>query len=506
LKFITSVGFYGKLPIVGDFISRRLPDEFINSWDAWLQRSIACSQEELGEGWLNSYLTSPIWRFLLSPGVCGHHAVAGILMPSVDRVGRYFPLTVAVLIEPLPQLPLLFSTGSLWFEQLEDAALSGLEGNIDVDTFDQILQSISPFSLSPHITASSQPSEPKSFHLLMENIERIGDAFIELNTSLLSTFMPGYSLWSNAGSEDVEPALIVCQGLPSISSFSRFLKSDNQSDIKSKPIDNTENSLTSNDIPSLFEDSEEPQQISLSSILTGSNSSEMFPTWYSWAVTDTGKRRKHNEDSFLNKPETGLWVVADGMGGHKAGDVASQLIINLLNKLIPSKSLENYIKDIDNYLQNVNMQLRQLAAKDYNNHIVGSTVVAMACDSHQCGFLWAGDSRLYRFRDNQLQQLTRDHCEDSDDNQSGWSVKKSNVITRAVGAGDKLELEFEITEVIKGDVFLLSSDGLDKELSFNDIETLIKNTKLEDLANTLLNETLNRGARDNVTIIVATLM
>jgi len=120
--------------------------------------------------------------------------------------------------------------------------------------------------------------------------------------------------------------------------------------------------------------------------------------------------------------------------------------------------------------------------------------------------LWAGDSRLYRFRDNQLQQLTRDHCEDIDDNQSGWSVKKSNVITRAVGAGDKLELEFEIIEVIKGDVFLLSSDGLDKELSFNEIETLIKDTKLEDLANTLLNETLSRGARDNVTIIVATLM
>ena len=92
------------------------------------------------------------------------------------------------------------------------------------------------------------------------------------------------------------------------------------------------------------------------------------------------------------------------------------------------------------------------------------------------------------------------------DGKTGWSVKSSNVITRAIGADDKLDLEFEIAEVYKGDVFLLSSDGLDKELSFNEIETLIKETKLEDLANRLINETLNRGARDNVTIIVATLL
>ena len=95
---ITSVGFYGKLPMVGDFVSRRLPNDFISSWDSWLQSAIAASREELGDDWLKNYLTSPIWRFLLSPGLCGNQAVAGIMMPSVDRVGRYYPLTVAVQI------------------------------------------------------------------------------------------------------------------------------------------------------------------------------------------------------------------------------------------------------------------------------------------------------------------------------------------------------------------------------------------------------------------------
>ncbi len=92
MKLNTIVGFYGKLPVVGDFVSRRLPNEFIKPWDGWLQSAIAASREELGDEWLNSYLTSPIWRFLLSPGVCGNKAVAGIMMPSVDRVGRYYPL------------------------------------------------------------------------------------------------------------------------------------------------------------------------------------------------------------------------------------------------------------------------------------------------------------------------------------------------------------------------------------------------------------------------------
>ena len=336
----------------------------------------------------------------------------------------------------------------------------------------------------------------------MDNIERMGDAFIELNTSLLTTFMPGYSLWSNAGAEDVEPALIVCQGLPAIGSFSRFLKSESQL----VHVENTENNLTDNNSLGLFQSPEESIDLSLSNILTNESDSKTESGWRSWAVTDTGKRRKHNEDSFLNKPEAGLWVVADGMGGHKAGDVASQLIVNSLNDLTPSSSLEGYIKVVDNCLQNVNMRLRQTAEQDYEGNIVGSTVIAMVCDSHRCGFMWAGDSRLYRFRDNQLQQLSRDHCEDSMDGKTGWSVKSSNVITRAIGADDKLDLEFEIAEVYKGDVFLLSSDGLDKELSFNEIETLIKETKLEDLANRLINETLNRGARDNVTIIVATLL
>jgi len=91
-------GFYGKVPGLGDFVSRRLPQAFIDPWDVWLQAAIASSRQQLGEQWLDIYLTSPLWRYALSPGSCGARGWAGVLMPSVDRVGRYFPLTIAVAL------------------------------------------------------------------------------------------------------------------------------------------------------------------------------------------------------------------------------------------------------------------------------------------------------------------------------------------------------------------------------------------------------------------------
>jgi type VI secretion system protein ImpM len=498
------VGFYGKLPIVGDFISRRLPNEFIAPWDSWLQSAMAASREEIGDDWLNSYLTSPIWRFLLSKGVCGDKAVAGIVMPSVDKVGRYYPLTVAVVFEQSPPLPFLFTAGNVWFEQLEDAALTGLEGNLDINAFDKLIQSI-PLCLLPANTGFEPPSnfEKKSFYTSMANFGKTADAFIGLNEKLLAHFMPGYSLWSNTGSEYVQPALLACEGLPPISRFSAFLKSNvtgnTEAVMPHDPAGNAEPIATCSTLLPLEPETEQP---SLGSILANDNAGLVVPDWRSWALTDTGKRRTHNEDALLNKPGAGLWVVADGMGGHTAGDVASQLIVDRLQSLSTTEPLEIYVQSVKNTLQRVNDELRQLTVEAYDNHLVGSTVVALICQSQQCAFLWVGDSRLYRFRDNQLQQLTQDHCIMADNPVSDGAVKSTNMITRAVGAYDELDLDIEMTDVLDGDIFLLSSDGLDKEMSFKDIERVMQTCKPQDIANALIDETLARGARDNVTVIV----
>jgi type VI secretion system protein ImpM len=224
------------------------------------------------------------------------------------------------------------------------------------------------------------------------------------------------------------------------------------------------------------------------------------PHWQSWAVTDTGKRRKRNEDAILNKPEVGLWVVADGMGGHDAGDVASQLIVDTLATVSPSECLETAINSVKTSLCQINTQLIELA-KQRNSHIIGSTVVVLAAVENRYAVLWAGDSRLYRLRDKQLQQLTRDHCPDYGLVSNEWTVKIANEITRAVGAGDELDLECEIDTLLEGDIFLLCSDGLDKELSLKEIEQIMLTHPHDEITNTLLKLTLQRGARDNVSII-----
>jgi type VI secretion system protein ImpM len=125
-------GFFGKIPSHGDFVTRELPRVFLDSWDRWLQECVAASKSQLGEHWLNIYLTSPIWRFALAPGLCGPAAWAGVLMPSVDRVGRYFPFTIAMPLEPhvnALQVPGSFDS---WLDAAEAVALRSL----DDDRFD----------------------------------------------------------------------------------------------------------------------------------------------------------------------------------------------------------------------------------------------------------------------------------------------------------------------------------------------------------------------------------
>jgi type VI secretion system protein ImpM len=140
-------GWYGKLPTLGDFASRRLDADFIEPWDVWLGEGLAAQRETLGEEWLDAYLSSPSWRFVLMPGVLSpqqNQAMAGVLMPSVDRVGRYFPLTLAT---PMPMPPR--SAGEIelllgWLHRLEDVAIDALQDDWTIEQLDEALEQLPP--------------------------------------------------------------------------------------------------------------------------------------------------------------------------------------------------------------------------------------------------------------------------------------------------------------------------------------------------------------------------
>lgn len=224
-----TAGFHGKVPSHGDFVTRRLPRSFIDPWDGWLQDGITRSREQLVPGWLDIYLTSPLWRFVLSPGICGEQGWAGLLMPSVDRVGRYFPLTLAA---PLPANgnPLqLIDNGGHWFARAESLLLSALDDGFDLAAFDREVEAL---GLPAGAGAEAPPNPPAqsarhpAWHIPLPQPEAIRGGTPDLARQLLQSFFFAYSLWWTSGSDRVDSSLLICQGLPPVEGFSALLGGD----------------------------------------------------------------------------------------------------------------------------------------------------------------------------------------------------------------------------------------------------------------------------------------
>ena len=220
-------GYFGKFPSHGDFISRRLPREgFLDTWDRWLQSAIAASREQLGEAWLPTYLTSPVWRFALSAGICGPSSWAGIMMPSVDSVGRYFPLSLAAELDEIVSPLQIASSLSAWFVTLEDMALSALEDPFDLQEFDRRIATLSIPSLADAIQFGHGPANgPGSapLYVALDAEQNPAHAYPTILDQLLRNTYANYSLWWTSGSDHVAPCLIACGGLPPARGYTALL-------------------------------------------------------------------------------------------------------------------------------------------------------------------------------------------------------------------------------------------------------------------------------------------
>ena len=149
---MATCGFYGKLPGEGDFVTRRLPWEFTSTWDDWLQQGMQASRAALGERWLELYLSAPIWRFQLAPGICGPLAWRGLFFASVDRVGRYFPLTLAFAGgagAPGAGIAATLAGDTAGWFAAEETGLAGLAPTLPLDDFDRALQALAEPAADP---------------------------------------------------------------------------------------------------------------------------------------------------------------------------------------------------------------------------------------------------------------------------------------------------------------------------------------------------------------------
>lgn len=230
---------------------------------------------------------------------------------------------------------------------------------------------------------------------------------------------------------------------------------------------------------------------------------DIHPSYTSAALTDTGRVRPTNQDAFVDRSAAGLWAVADGMGGHRDGDVASRMVSEALQKFEPNKKLDASVDDLRRRLSEVNSRLYAAAVRAVNPVQSGTTVVMMVARRTSLAILWAGDSRAYRLRGDKLVQLTTDHTWASElhlDNEP--AEEADHAITRAVGGEATLLLDVRRDRVRLGDRYLLCSDGLTRELSPAKISELLGSGDANAAARALIDATLAQGARDNVTVVV----
>ena len=225
--------------------------------------------------------------------------------------------------------------------------------------------------------------------------------------------------------------------------------------------------------------------------------------------TDVGLRREINEDSLLVRTERGLWAVADGMGGHDAGEVASAMVVEALRNVPIVYHIEELVENCIAALHKANRELIALAHSDARPRTIGSTIVALALAGNEYRCFWAGDSRAYRIRGGRIEQLTRDHSLVQDLVEAGMLEPveaehhpDANVITRAVGVTEGLKIDTVTGDARTGDMFLLASDGLTRVVEDDEILEELAANPLESAADRLIETVLARGAPDNVSLVI----
>jgi protein phosphatase len=226
------------------------------------------------------------------------------------------------------------------------------------------------------------------------------------------------------------------------------------------------------------------------------------------AATHVGKVRLCNEDAYLVQPNSGVWAVADGMGGAEAGDVASATVIAALRSIEPPNSAADLLAACEDRVARANEYLQEIA-RERGAAVIGTTIAVLLTYGSHYACVWSGDSRIYRVRDGRIVQLSRDHTavQELVDNgtltpEEARNWPERHVITRAIGVQDEPELELEYGVLRPGDVFVLCSDGLTAHVSDGEILESVKARRSQRACDDLIALTLRRGALDNVTVLV----
>lgn len=225
-------------------------------------------------------------------------------------------------------------------------------------------------------------------------------------------------------------------------------------------------------------------------------------------ATHRGMVRTNNEDHYVVLPNSGVWAVCDGMGGHNYGDVASGLLAEKIGSIGRPISASDLLARFEDRIFQANSAIVDFSHRE-GGITVGSTLAALLVYKTDYACVWSGDSRIYRIRNRILEQLTRDHTEVQElldqklltvEEAKNWP--RSNVITKAIGVTDEPDLELTRGRLLEADRFLLCSDGLTAHMEDHEIAQIVGSKPPQLACDALIQKTLERGASDNVTVVV----
>jgi type VI secretion system protein ImpM len=408
------------------------------------------------------------------------------MVPSVDRVGRYFPLTVVAELPATANVVAAATESEAFFQQAERLVVDTLAADpIDFQAFEDGVVSLrgelgvgraQPRVVLDAAAAAVLGDEvPLYWQMPIGSPSELAPAFAQLTALRLSALYHPLVLWWTEGSASVEPTCLLARGLPHPESFASLLdgawsaRAWRSVPVQTQPAPAAEEHLVDEATP---------------------------PRFRSAGASDVGRIRQINQDAFVERTEVGLWAVADGLGGHSDGEVASRMVCDALADFTPDSSFENMIESARERLGQVNEHLVRAAARAHEAVLSGSTVVALMARGTRYAVLWAGDSRVYRWREGRLDQVTRDHSLAESEG------AESTAITRAVGGEPTLALDLHRDRVRAGDRFLLCSDGLTRVVPEATIRSWMEHPDIRAAVDGLLKATLDGGAPDNVTIVI----
>ncbi len=395
----SSVGFFGKLPCNGDFIERRVPQAFIEAWDPWLQQCVHASRQSLQDAWLPSYLTSPLWRFVLSESVCGSGAYAGLLAPSVDRVGRYFPLTIVTQLD-VAVCPVQFATHhAAWFDAVESLVIGALEdSNLNLEWFDAQVEGFASLldpdavdddrMLVEMFDASRFPAQGIAWRAPLRSAGQLERAINAFAYQQLAAQLRPLSVWWTHGSRAAAPSWLSLRGLPSPQQFGAMLDGQWARD-------------GWNSLGELGTESEPAGPLPVLESVVDSESAAAALGAPRVTLPDVQLSAvETNKAAFIVRPEIGLWAVA--ATGAEENPEAVRMIADALQQLLPAPSLTSLVEAVRQTMADVHRRLRHLATRDVQRVESQASFAAMLAVGAECAFLTAGRVQKLRIRARQV--------------------------------------------------------------------------------------------------------